>query len=123
MLAVGDGMAVSLLMRPEEIDDAAVYGLLEDMVLSLSVVTRRGDGDPLPVAEGMVSRPEPTGASSGVLGPDPLRDLAPVARKLVRGARTVLRKRGFEALTLESVGREADEPSRRSPTTSATSRA
>jgi AcrR family transcriptional regulator len=33
-----------------------------------------------------------------------------VARKLVRGAQRVLRKRGFAALTLEAVGREAGEP-------------
>jgi AcrR family transcriptional regulator len=45
-----------------------------------------------------------------VSGPDPLDGLAPVARKLVRGARTVLRRRGFQALTLDAVGREAGEP-------------
>ena len=36
VLAIGDGMAVCLLVRPDEIDDVGVYRLLEDMVLSLA---------------------------------------------------------------------------------------
>jgi AcrR family transcriptional regulator len=110
VLAIGDGMAVSLLVRPADIDDLSAYRLLEAMVLSLADGARREAGTtPVAGAGRPPSRPRaPNGGS--LVGPDPLRDLAPVARKLVRGARTVLRKRGFEALTLESVGREADEP-------------
>lgn len=111
VLAIGDGMAVSLLVRPGDIDDDAVYRLLEDMVLSLALVARRGGCAPTP---GVGSQPSPksreTGDEMAALGPDPLDDLAPVARKLVRGARTVLRKRGFHALTLDAVGRQAGEP-------------
>ena len=112
ILAVGDGMAVSLLVRRDDIDDTGVYRLLEDMVLSLARETRRGaDAAPAP---GAGSHPpsdtQGKAYEAAALGPDPLDDLAPVARKLVRGARMVLRKRGFHALTLDAVGRQAGEP-------------
>ena len=112
VLAIGDGMAVCLLVRPGDVDDVSVYLLLEHMVLSLAGETRRGvSASPSPAAERRRPRARPgTANGSGLLGPDPLDGLAPVARKLVRGARTVLRRRGFQALTLEAVGREAGEP-------------
>jgi len=112
VLAIGDGMAVGLLVRPGDFDDDAIYALLEVMVLSLADDARRG----LAVAPAPVrSRERPprrrSAAHPGLsLGPEPLEDLPPVARKLLRGARSVLRKRGFQALTLEAVGREAGEP-------------
>jgi len=112
VLAIGDGMAVSLLVRPGDIDDAAVYRLLEDMVLSLARETRRGAVvAPTPAAASQpASEIQGAGGEAAAPGPDPLDALAPVARKLVRGARTVLRKRGFHALTLDAVGRQAGEP-------------
>ena len=112
VLAIGDGMAVCLLVRPEDIDDTSVYRLLEAMVLSLAGEARRGgSASSAPDAAQTRRAPRPGVANDGaLLGPDPLADLAPVARQLVRGARTVLRKRGFQALTLEAVGREAGEP-------------
>lgn len=112
VLAIGDGMAVCLVVRPGDVDDTSVYRLLEDMVLSLAGDAKRGAGaSPPPVADRRRRAPRPGVANGGaLLGPDPLNGLAPVARKLVRGARTVLRKRGFEALTLEAVGRQAGEP-------------
>jgi AcrR family transcriptional regulator len=112
VLAIGDGMAVSLLVRPVDIDDLSAYQLLEAMVLSLAGEARHGPGAaPAPAADAQRPPSQSRAPSGGSpVGPDPLHDLAPVARKLVRGARTVLRKRGFEALTLESVGREAGEP-------------
>ena len=112
VLAVGDGMAVSLLVRPGDVDDDAVYRLLEVMVLSLADDARRGLGAaPAPVPS-RTRAPRRRGVAEGAAspGPEPLEDLPPVARKLVRGARNVLRKRGFQALTLEAVGREAEEP-------------
>ncbi len=56
-----------------------------------------------------MSRPKRQ-AHPDLLGPDPLAGLATVARKLLRGAQQVLQKHGFQALTLEAVGREASEP-------------
>jgi AcrR family transcriptional regulator len=110
VLAIGDGMAVSLLVRPADIDDLSVYQLLEAMVLSLADEAHR-KASTAPAAEALRPPPRPRLPNgSPLVGPDPLRDLAPVARKLVRGARTILRRRGFEALTLEAVGREAGEP-------------
>ncbi len=105
-------MAVSLLVRPGDFDDAAVYRLLEDMVLSLADDARRGLGAAPAPARSRKRSPRRRGAAhaDASLGPEPLDDLPPVARKLLRGARTVLRKRGFQALTLEAVGREAGEP-------------
>jgi AcrR family transcriptional regulator len=87
VLAIGDGMAVSLLVRPADIDDLSAYRLLEAMVLSLADGARREAGTtPVAGAGRPPSRPRaPNGGS--LVGPDPLRDLAPVARKLVRGAR------------------------------------
>ncbi len=131
VLAVGDGMAVSLLVRPGEVDDDAVYALLEDMVLALTREAR-GRRDAVTSAAALAPQPEagspqgttaerptlgggraaaaaPAGAAPSP-GEDPLGGLPPVARKLVRGAIRVLRKRGFAALTLEAVGREAGEP-------------
>ena len=99
-------------MRPDDIDDTGVYRLLEDTVLSLTRDVRGGVTDP-PVPAVTVERrpPRPRSGNGGGAGsPDPLADLPPVARKLVRGARTVLRRRGFQALTLDAVGREAGEP-------------
>jgi len=116
VLAVGDGMAVSLLARPGEVDDAAVYALLEDMVLALCHEARRDRGQQAPDAAAGGGAGTPGPAAATPTGPalppggDPLGELAPVARKLVRGAQRVLRKRGFAALTLEAVGREAGEP-------------
>jgi len=112
VLAIGDGMAVCLLVRPDDIADAKVYRLLEDMVLSLTRNVRKGAGDSPPPSITLDRRPAGprTGNDSVAGSPDPLADLPPVARKLVRGARTVLRKRGFQALTLDAVGREAGEP-------------
>ena len=114
VLAVGDGMAVSLLARPGEVDDAGAYALLQDMVLSMCHEARRGGAG---TAAGEPARGTAAGreAAAGtpvppLPGGDPLGELAPVARKLVRGGLRVLRKRGFAALTLEAVGREAGEP-------------
>jgi AcrR family transcriptional regulator len=112
VLAIGDGMAVCLLVRPDDIDDTEVYRLLEDTVLSLTRDVRRGaTGPPVPAitVERRPAHARP-GNEVGAVSPDPLADLPPVARKLVRGARTVLRRRGFQALTLDAVGREAGEP-------------
>ena len=122
VLAVGDGMAVSLLVRPGKVDDEAAYALLQDMVLTLTHEARRERGAGAGAAG--LRRPEAAPASAlrddpaatppagaGLpLGDDPLAGLPPVARKLARGALRVLRKRGFAALTLEAVGREAGEP-------------
>ena len=111
VLAVGDGMAVSLLVRPGEIDDTAVYLLLEAMVLSLATGAQQAVAVPATAfADPPLPPRRPSSATAALQGPDPLDDLAPVARKLVRGARTVLRRRGFQALTLEAVGHEAGEP-------------
>lgn len=113
VLAIGDGMAVCLLVRPDEIDDAGVYRLLEGMVLALAEDVRRGATEaPREAAAAPGDRPRPPRLHSGSVAgsPDPLAGLPPVARKLVRGARTVLRRRGFQALTLDAVGREAGEP-------------
>ena len=113
VLAIGDGMAVCLLVHPDEIDDVSAFRLLEDMVISLAADVRRGATDhPAEAAaapERRSGRPRTNGGS--VAGSsDPLAGLPPVARKLVRGARAVLRRRGFQALTLDAVGREAGEP-------------
>lgn len=112
VLAIGDGMAVCLLVRPDDVADERVYRLLEDMVLSLTRNVRRGVADPPAPPVTLDRRPPGPRTRSGSIagGPDPLADLPPVARKLVRGARTVLRKRGFQALTLDAVGRESGEP-------------
>jgi AcrR family transcriptional regulator len=112
VLAVGDGMAVSLLVRPGDFDDAAIYRLFEAMVLSLAGDARSGLGaTAAPVRSHERSPRRRTATDAGVaVGPEPFGDLSPVARKLLRGARTVLRKRGFQALTLEAVAREAGEP-------------
>lgn len=116
VLAIGDGMAVSLLVRPREIDDVAVYRLLEDMVFSLTSGVLGEAVAPAAQPRGTerlasaCPPPVPGPALGATLGPDPAADLPPVARKLLRGARTVLRRRGFHALTLEAVGREAGEP-------------
>jgi len=112
VLAVGDGMAVSLLVRPGDVDDASVFRLLEDMVLSLAGEARRGVSPSSAPAAGRPGPPQGRGAENGSSppDPDPLAGLAPVARKLVRGAQIVLRKRGFQALTLDAVGRQAGEP-------------
>jgi len=116
VLAVGDGMGVALLVRPDRIDDIAVYTLLEEMVVSVAG-DRDGEHAVAPAHSGSrYAQADRAPARPGeqhrrvLLGPDPLAGLAPVARKLVRGAERVLRKRGFQALTLESVGREAGEP-------------
>jgi len=112
VLAVGDGMAVCLLLRPDDVADAEVYRLLEDMVLSLTRNVRKGVADPPAPAVTLDRRPSGprTGHGSVADAPNPLVDLAPVARKLVRGARTILRRSGLQALTLDAVGREAGEP-------------
>jgi AcrR family transcriptional regulator len=131
VLAVGDGMAVSLLVRPDEVEDAAAYALLQDMVLSLTREARQeGGGGVAAVAGPRQPKPAPRGdapaarlapgghgagseaSAEGALPPGehPLAGLPPVARKLVRGAIRVLRKRGFAGLTLDAVGREAGEP-------------
>ncbi len=131
VLAVGDGMAVSLLARPGAVDDAGAYALLQDMVLSMCHEARRGGAgtagdEPARGAGAGRTADAPAGAApqgpaaAGEAAPDtpvpplpggdPLGELAPVARKLVRGGLRVLRKRGFAALTLEAVGREAGEP-------------
>ena len=112
VLAIGDGMAVSLLVRPGDFDDDVIYRLLEAMVLSLADDARRGlGGAPAPVrSRTRLSRRRSATNADASPGPEPLDDLPPVARKLLRGARNVLRKRGFQALTLEAVGREAGEP-------------
>jgi len=116
VIAVGDGMAVGLLVRPDEIDDAAVYRLFEGMVASLAgdrgrvpAVAPAHPGQEYAHADRAPARPKAKDRPV-LAGPDPLAGLAPVARKLVRGAERVLRKRGFQALTLEAVGREASEP-------------
>ena len=112
VLAIGDGMAVCLLLRREDVSDAQVYRVLEDMVLSLTRNAQRGVADPPAPAVTLDRRPAGprTGHGSVAGAADPLADLAPVARKLVRGARTILRRSGFQALTLDAVGREAGEP-------------
>jgi AcrR family transcriptional regulator len=129
VLAVGDGMAVSLLVRPDEVDDAAAYALLQDMVLSLTREARRrrdegvagtggadehdaGPREDAPEAELEADDGRSEAPAGAALPPDdhPLAGLPPVARKLVRGAIRVLRKRGFAGLTLDAVGREAGEP-------------
>jgi len=116
ILAVGDGMAVDLLIRPGEVDDDAVYSLFERMVVSLADESTahgeawRGGAAPIPRDPKTVPPRQRTQDEAALTGPDPLMSLAPVAGKLVRGARRVLRKRGFQALTLEAVGREAGEP-------------
>jgi len=113
VLAVGDGMGVGLLVRPREIDDDAVYAVFEDMVVALAggaVVDAPSPLDGAGADAGRSqARPEPRDRAA-LLGADPQVALAPVARQLVRGAQRVLRKRGFQALTLEAVGREAGEP-------------
>lgn len=112
VLAVGDGMAVSLLVRPGDFDDAAIYRLLEGMVLSLADDDHRGLESPPAPARSRGRSPRRRSTTNLDAAPDsnPPEDLPPVARKLLRGARNVLRKRGFQALTLEAVGREAGEP-------------
>ena len=113
LIAVGDGMGVARLVRADEIDDADVYALLESMVISLTRGTSLGpDGTPRESADrdGVAGRSPHTNRideHTAALGPSPVAELTPPARKLVRGAQRVLRKRGFQALTLEAVGREA----------------
>jgi AcrR family transcriptional regulator len=112
VLAIGDGMAVCLLLRPDDIADVQVYRLLEDMVLSLTRNVQRGVADPPSPAATLDRRSvgRRAGHDSVAGAPDPLADLAPVARKLVRGARRILRRSGLQALTLDAVGRAAGEP-------------
>lgn len=110
VLAVGDGMAVSLLVRRDEIDDAGIYALLEKMVLALADSAGRRAAGSAAVTRRRPPAPARAATAAALVGRDPLDGLAPVARKLVHGARHVLLKRGFQALTLEAVGREAGEP-------------
>jgi len=116
VLAVGDGLGVGLLVRPHDIDYAGVYAAFEGMVISLAGDRGGTAAGALPPLDGdrvdagrSLARPEPR-ERAALLGTDPQIALAPVARKLVRGAERVLRKRGFRGLTLEAVGREAGEP-------------
>ena len=82
VLAIGDGMAVSLLVRPGEIDDDAVYRLLEAMVLSLADDAAPGVSAAAPAPARLPHGARRVGAASGARGtaspgPEPLDDLAP----------------------------------------------
>jgi AcrR family transcriptional regulator len=115
VLAVGDGMGVDRLIRPGAVDDDAVYALFERMIVSLAGHAGAPGSAAPDQSEGRAAAraASESGAGpdrAGLVGADPLAGLAPVARALVLGARRVLRRRGLKALTLEAVGREADEP-------------
>jgi AcrR family transcriptional regulator len=102
LLGLGDGMAVLLQLAPDQVDDGAAYGLLKHLLVNTDAAAPRPGGGG---RRAVLSAPAAEAFTAGTTA-----DLAPVARNLVRGAVRVLRRRGFQALTMEAVAAAAGEP-------------